>query len=359
MAALIAIQTVAHAKDENHNDKKPARTWRQAAYDNRYGLAAGSAAVGLGALGYVYGGDFMTWYNSLSSADQAKAQDVIETSVEKDLQVIEEKQEVVAEKIDNKKHGVAQQKAIAKEEQAIAQVQQQVAQKQTWLQWIGNAPQNYLNMRANDPALQQIQANIDRQNTEHAAENSDYRSSDIANSDRISDQEKAEYKKQYYRNQKNQRDKTYYSKLKKYDTEVYYPELSKARNDLSRRSDLVEEREKLENKLRNEIFAPIEPASAGPVNRVLSGDFSDVTNSETYKNASAATQNLVDRMDAGIESGLNSASQAAQDTYSGAAQAASNAYNNIADYFTAAPAKSDENDTPIDSQTAKDLEGLV
>ncbi len=183
MATLIAIQTVAHAKDENRDDKKQPRTWRQAAYDNRYGLAAGSAAVGLGALGYVYGGDFMTWFNSLSSADQAKAQDVLEKSVEKDLQVIEEKQEVVAEKIDNKKHGVAQQKAIAKEEQAIAQVQQQVAQKQTWLQYFSN-------MRANDPALQKIQAGIDRQNAEHAAENSDYRSSDLR-----SDADREEYQR--------------------------------------------------------------------------------------------------------------------------------------------------------------------
>ncbi len=284
MAALIAIQTVTHAKDENSDDKKQPRTWRQAAYDNRYGLAAGSAAVGLSALGYVYGGDFMTWFNSLSPADQAKAQDVIETSVEKDLQVIEEKQEVVAEKIDAKKHGVAQQKAIAKEEQAIAQVQQQVAQKQTWLQYFSN-------MRANDPALQKIQAGIDAKNTQYAAENSDERSSDIANSDRISDQEKTRYKHQYYENQMNQRNKTYYSKLKKYDKEVYYPELSKARNDLSRRDYISEEREKLENKLQNEVFAPIEPAGAGagPVNRVLSGDFSEPT-----KAAQGAYQSIRD-----------------------------------------------------------------
>ncbi len=194
MAALVAVQTGVHAKDkEEKSENKQPRTWRQAAYDNRYGIAAGSAAVGLGALGFVYGQDFMTWYNAQPADIQAQAQDKIEKSVEIDLQNIAEKQEAVEHKTNAKKHSAAQEKEVAIAEKAIAKDLKDVAAKQSWLQAIMNAPQSYMAMRANDPALLQMQANIDADNAAYLAENPDYRSSDDFRSDR----ERAEYMREY------------------------------------------------------------------------------------------------------------------------------------------------------------------
>lgn len=166
MTALLAVQTVAHAEDDKKLENKQPRTWQQAAYENRYGIAAGAAALSLGTLGYVYGGDFMTWFNKLSPVEQEQVQQKLKGSVDQDLENIQHQQKSVVE----------QEAIVAEQEQGITQAQQQVAEKQSWLQYI-------LNMRKNDPALNKIQ--------EELALNPEDRSSD----DDRSEEDRAQYQK--------------------------------------------------------------------------------------------------------------------------------------------------------------------
>jgi len=174
LAALVAVQTTVHAKDKEDKPAGKKRTYVQAAYDNRYNIALGSAAIGLGALGFVYGEDFMAWYNAQPVEVQAQAQVKIEESIEKDLQIAEEKQEMVAEKLDAKKHNAKDQKETAQELKEIAKIEEQVAQKQSWLQSIGD----FLGSKNSARNNSSIQEQIDADNAAYLAENPDYRSSD-------------------------------------------------------------------------------------------------------------------------------------------------------------------------------------
>lgn len=175
ITALLAVQATTHTKDE---PKKEPRTWSQAAWDNRYGIAAGTAAVGIGALGYAYQNELMEIYSSMSPAKQEEMKSEVEKSIEQTEQVIEEKQEEIQKELDqvkkmNKsgKHSTAHNKHIAKKEEAIAekqdevaQLEQQVIKKAGFIGWITgqNSYQEYRN---------QVSRDIDEQAALDAARN--------------------------------------------------------------------------------------------------------------------------------------------------------------------------------------------
>ncbi len=195
MTVLLAVQSIAHADNE---DKPEPRTWRQAAWDNRYNIAASSAAVGLATLGYLYGQNFITWFNQLSPAEQTNLLQNTQESINNDLQNIEQSEDELAEQITQledmnsaKKHNAAQQNKVAEQEAAIiekeetiSQARQDVAKKQSWLQLITN---RYFDMRANDPDLKRIQDEIN-------ANNAAYQKNEPLADDR-SDADRAEYLK--------------------------------------------------------------------------------------------------------------------------------------------------------------------
>ncbi len=102
LITLLAMQTMTYTKDDETTPEKPtdksSRTWQQAIYANRYNIFGSAAIAALIGLGYTFQSDFATWFNQLPPEKQAQATKIVETSMQENLQKIEQKQEMIAEK---------------------------------------------------------------------------------------------------------------------------------------------------------------------------------------------------------------------------------------------------------------------
>ncbi|MDP3788126.1 MAG: hypothetical protein Q8Q60_02265 [Candidatus Chromulinivorax sp.] len=289
MAALLAVQTSIYAK-KKQEEPADKRTWSEFAYNNRYNIALGSAAVGLGALGYVYGDDFMTWFNQLSPENKEKAQEVLKKSVDKDLQIIQQQQEVV----------VAQEVAVAQKEQKITNAQQQVAQRQSWLQSILNFVSG--SSETNDPEVIKLRENMAANEAKYLADNPNGRSSNDFRSDR----ERAEH-------MRNMNNTSQQLAFRRKQQKEYLPKLANALRQ-ENEADFVN---LLDNSIQEKQAAydqiekdNAESKSGGYVSDLLAGK-----NESVNKAASKAGESLVDA--------ANSAAQYGQD-----------AYNSISSYWS-------------------------
>lgn len=132
MTALLAIQATAHTKDEP--EKEEPRTWGQFLDENKWNIAGGAAVAGAGILGYAFRNELMEAFNSMSPAQKEEVKIEIEQSIEQTEQVIEEKQEEVAEQLaeikemtESGKHGNKHNKQVAQKEETVAQTEQEIA----------------------------------------------------------------------------------------------------------------------------------------------------------------------------------------------------------------------------------------
>lgn len=196
MLALLVVQSGVQAKQDDNKHPKKQRTWREAAYENRYNIAVGAgAAVALGALGWVYGDNIKDWYNSLSPEEQVKAQEIIQEDAKEKTEIIEEKVDKVEAMTEGNKHSAAHNKEVAKEQKEIMNLEKQVAQEEGFLTWAYNLPGRIFFSPEIVEERSQYAAKVNAERAARDAEdNGDYRSSDMR-----TDSEREAYKRDHAR----------------------------------------------------------------------------------------------------------------------------------------------------------------